>query len=141
MSKRNNCDKIPRHRRMTRERRLQSAASTNFLEAHQAKDAIRHYARWYGVDLLCAVTELRVLGMTISPECEECLKKSRKGRIEQKRMKQEKNIFPAEPDSDEIFAYIAGYTAWGLPYGTTWKELEKFAEAGKRLNRRPGVEA
>lgn len=141
MSKRNNCDKIPRHRRMTRERRLQSAASTNFLEAHQAKDAIRHYARWYGVDLLCAVTELRVLGMTISPECEESLKKSLKGRIEQKRMKREKNIFPAEPDSDEIFAYIAGYTAWGLPYGTTWKELEKFAVAGKRLNRRPGVEA
>ncbi len=141
MSKRNNCDKIPRRKRMTRERRLQSAASTDFLKTHQAKDTIRHYARRYGVDLLCAVTELRVLGMTISPECEESLKKSLKGRIEQKRMKREKNIFPAEPDSDEIFAYIAGYTAWGLPYGTTWKELEKFAVAGKRLNRRPGVEA
>lgn len=27
------------------------------------------------------------------------------------------------PDSDETFAYIAGYTPAGFAYGTTWEEL------------------
>ncbi|WP_298273485.1 hypothetical protein [Geobacter sp.] len=26
------------------------------------------------------------------------------------------------PDSDEQFAYIAGYTEGGFPYGITWEE-------------------
>jgi hypothetical protein len=34
----------------------------------------------------------------------------------------EQNAF--DPDSDERFAYIAGYTAGGLPYGITWEEME-----------------
>lgn len=28
------------------------------------------------------------------------------------------------PDSDEHFAYIAGYTEGGSPYGLTWEEME-----------------
>lgn len=28
------------------------------------------------------------------------------------------------PDSDEHFAYIAGYTDGGAPYGVTWEEME-----------------
>ncbi len=28
------------------------------------------------------------------------------------------------PDSDEYFAYIAGYTEGGAPYGVTWEEME-----------------
>jgi hypothetical protein len=28
------------------------------------------------------------------------------------------------PDSDEHFAYIAGYTEGGVPYGVTWEEME-----------------
>ncbi len=27
-------------------------------------------------------------------------------------------------DSDEHFAYIAGYTDGGAPYGVTWEEME-----------------
>jgi hypothetical protein len=33
----------------------------------------------------------------------------------------ERTLFP---DQDEHFAYIAGYTSWGFPYGLTWEELE-----------------
>ena len=29
------------------------------------------------------------------------------------------------PDSDEHFAYIAGYTEGGVPYGVTWEEMEE----------------
>lgn len=28
-------------------------------------------------------------------------------------------------DSDEIYAFIAGYTEGGFPYGVTWEEIEK----------------
>lgn len=28
------------------------------------------------------------------------------------------------PDNDEHFAYIAGYTSGGAPYGVTWEEME-----------------
>ena len=27
------------------------------------------------------------------------------------------------PDSDDTYAYIAGHTSWGFPYGVTWEEL------------------
>ncbi|HCE66767.1 MAG TPA: hypothetical protein DER40_04350 [Geobacter sp.] len=30
-----------------------------------------------------------------------------------------------EPESDEHFAYIAGYTSGGAPYGITWEEQEE----------------
>ena len=41
----------------------------------------------------------------------------------QKRKKNriENNILP---DSDETFAYIAGYTSNGVPFGVTWEEQE-----------------
>jgi len=29
-----------------------------------------------------------------------------------------------EPEFDGTFAYIAGYTGWGYPYGVTWEEME-----------------
>lgn len=29
---------------------------------------------------------------------------------------------PCLPDSDDTFAYIAGYTEGGAPYGITWEE-------------------
>ena len=30
-----------------------------------------------------------------------------------------------EPESDDRFAYIAGYTSGGDPYGITWEEQEE----------------
>lgn len=30
-----------------------------------------------------------------------------------------------EQDSDENFAFIAGYTSGGFPYGITWEEMEE----------------
>lgn len=47
-------------------------------------------------------------------------------------------------DSDETFAFIAGYTEGGVPFGTTWEELElePFAspeEIEKAYNRIDGI--
>lgn len=39
-------------------------------------------------------------------------------------------------DSDDTFAFIAGYTSGGAPYGTTWEELglEPYASPEKIEN-------
>ncbi|WP_455618016.1 hypothetical protein [Eisenbergiella sp.] len=38
-----------------------------------------------------------------------------------KKQQAENDAFYA--DCDETFAFIAGYTSGGMPYGTTWEEL------------------
>ncbi len=106
---------------MTREQRLQSARATKFLQKHDIKDIVRHYSRWYGVDLLCAITELRLLGVKVPSERENAIRKMQKLR-QQKKMEAELQAQFYE-DSDEVFAYIAGYTSGGVPYGVTWDEL------------------
>jgi hypothetical protein len=45
------------------------------------------------------------------------LKRARRGIVAARKM--------SEPDSDEHFAYIAGYTEGGFPYGITWKEMRE----------------
>jgi hypothetical protein len=32
-----------------------------------------------------------------------------------------------DPDTDDTYAYIAGYTSGGLPYGVTWEEFDEVA--------------
>jgi len=38
-------------------------------------------------------------------------------------MSKSKRLPPIEDESDGTFAFIAGYTPGGFPYGTTWEEL------------------
>lgn len=38
------------------------------------------------------------------------------------------------PDSDEHFAYIAGYTEGGVPYGITWEEQEEIERRAAAKN-------
>lgn len=85
---------------------------------------MRGYRRWFGVDLLCAIVELRALGIRIPSEYEAAMRKTI---VEQsKRRRKREHCKPAcHPDGDENFAYIAGYTAGGAPYGTTWEQFEQ----------------
>lgn len=56
---------------MARVARLASATDTRWVESYTGGDLVRGYARWYGVDLVCAVIELRLLGVQITAEREE----------------------------------------------------------------------
>ena len=40
-----------------------------------------------------------------------------------KRKKTTDDILDVSMDMDDTFAFIAGYTPGGFPYGTTWEEL------------------
>ncbi len=45
-------------------------------------------------------------------------------RRRQKEAAAQKKLEALYIDSDETFAFIAGYTSGGAPYGTKWEELE-----------------
>ena len=36
-------------------------------------------------------------------------------------------------ESDETFAFIAGYTSGGVPYGVTWEEMEEIERRDTEL--------
>lgn len=58
----------PRRKRMRRAARLMSAVT--WLPTYGGKNIVRGYARWYAVDLICAITELRMLGVAVAAEYE-----------------------------------------------------------------------
>lgn len=70
------------------------------------------------------------------PERSERLKAKalrRKERVARKKLKHEEELAPIEQDG--TFAFIAGYTENGVPFGTTWEELglEPFASTDELL--------
>ena len=112
----------PRRKKMTRTARLQSARSSRWVETYKGKNIIQGYCKWYGIDPLCAVIELRALGVHISAEREAQLRTATANvSAACKRSIQEIRNEPC--DSDGTFAYIAGYTSAGFPYGVMWEEL------------------
>jgi len=81
------------------------------------------YAKHFGVSKLCAVIELEMLGILFPPELKENVKRAEKDKkiqSEKWKLKKEENII----ESDYYFAYIAGYTSGGAPYGLSWEEID-----------------
>ncbi|MFL6203398.1 MAG: hypothetical protein ACJ76J_29880 [Thermoanaerobaculia bacterium] len=117
----------PRHKRMKRPARLQAART--WLAKYPGKNVVTGYKKHFAVDALCALTELQRLGVKLDPEYVQRVRSSEQSRIEARHRERERRKAAAVPaevdgDSDERFAYIAGYTAWGFPYGVTWEEME-----------------
>lgn len=111
---------------MKRESRLQSARA--WIAKYEGKNIVKGYSKWYGVDLLCAINELRMLGIQVDEEREKQIRATLLGRSRARQRKkplQQQGIEQLDPDSDETFAFIAGHTSGGLPYGTTWEEISQ----------------
>ena len=117
----------PRHKHMDRKRRLDSA--THWITKYKGENIIKGYKNHFGVDWLCAIKELHLLGVGLDHRYVDKLKLSVKNRIiEKQRLKEGKKQELTNEiswNSDETFAYIAGYTSAGFPYGVTWEELEE----------------
>ena len=115
--------------RMTvyREKRLTSAQE--WLKTYSGKNLVGGYAKRYGVDKLCAVIELHILGVDISQEYKVQLVKSidllKRQRLLRKAQKELELNSSIEIESDDNFAFIAGYTSGGVPYGITHEEMDK----------------
>lgn len=104
--------------------RLLSAG--NWIKSYNGKNIVQGYARHYGVDLLCAIRELRILNIEVKEEYEIAVKRCIAERTLQKKKKEakEKQEVLLNDYSDASFAFIAGYTSGGAPYGVTWEQME-----------------
>ena len=100
----------------------------NWMNTYQGENIIEDYRKRYGVDLLCAVVELRMLGADISEDYEYQLRQEEEYRRVSKKSKGRKNNQQQEEFldgfSDETFAFIAGYTYGGVPFGLKWEEVD-----------------
>jgi hypothetical protein len=118
---------IPRRKKMKREFRLCSAKTTGWVGTYQGKNIIKGYGNWFGVDFLTAITELRLLGVPIDGAREAEIRASIAARTEARKRQREalarKRFDELYADADDTFAFIAGHTPGGVPYGVTWEEL------------------
>ncbi len=120
----------PRRKRFSKAQRLKSGAK--WLRSYSGKNIVKGFSKWYGVDKLCAIKELRMLGFQISVEYEEQIKRSIQDIANARKLRKEKRekAISLEGDSysDETFAFIAGYTSNDVPFGITheeWAEMDK----------------
>ena len=94
----------PRHKRLTRQGRLQAAKT--WLRSYPGKNIARGYRKHFGVDSLCAIRELRLLGVAIDPAYERALFVASRAR--NKRRKREEKFLISE-ETFYGFAFIAVY--------------------------------
>jgi hypothetical protein len=111
----------PRRKRMTRDARLQAAK--RWIAEYRGKNLVRGYRKWFGVSEVCAVVELRMLGIDIPDARLEQARRDEQARATA-RARQKEKYAPRTSirDWDDEFAFIAGYTEGGAPYGITWDE-------------------
>jgi hypothetical protein len=108
---------------LSRARRLQRAK--RWLASYRGKDPVRGYSKWFGVDKVCAIVELRMLGVDIPDARLEQARRDEQARAaHHARQKQKRAGVRTAVEWNDEFAFIAGYTEGGAPYGITWDEWE-----------------
>ena len=128
-----------KHRIPTRQLRLEQAQ--NWLKTYAGKNLVRGYQKRFNVPRLSALIELQVLGQPISDETIDAARLA-EGQTQQVCARQKARAHLARfinsyrTDQDERFAYIAGYTSGGFPFGTTWEEMD--AMVMRKQQRRDG---
>lgn len=110
-----------------REYRLRSAKS--WIKTYLGNNIVKGYSKKYSVDKLCAVKELRMIGVVISEEYEKQLINSmedlKRQRLSFKKKREDKLNDLRGFDRDDNFAMIIGYTSGGFPYGITHEDMEQ----------------
>jgi hypothetical protein len=108
---------------MLRPARLQAARQ--WLASYRGKNLMRGYGKWFGVSEVCAIVELRMLGVDLPDARLEQARRDEQARAAHRARRKEKHASArtAVKWNDE-FAFIAGYTEGGAPYGITWDEWE-----------------
>ncbi len=121
-----------RFKRMKQPGRLQSARA--WLPTYKGKNIVKGYRKHYGVDLLCAIRELEMLGIVLNPEYINAVKKTVENiSLARKRKKIEmqealEGVYGV--DYDEHYSFIAGFTEGGAAYGIPWE----FCDLSTNLN-------
>jgi len=85
---------------------------------------VRHYGRWFQIDRMCALRDMEKLGVPMIAQWVESLRPPSRS----KERAQPAPIF----ESDELHAFIVGYTSGGASYGVTWEEWDNLGpETGR----------
>lgn len=109
-------------KRLSRAARLNAAK--RWLAQYRGHNLVRGYSKRFGVNSVCAVLELRMLGIDIPDARLEQARRDEQSRATHRARQKERHARPVRPDWDDEFARIAGYTEEGAPYGITWDEWE-----------------
>jgi hypothetical protein len=116
-----NSSNTPRRKRYTRKARLQNAKK--WAEQYDGKNIAKGYSNWFGVDLLCAITELEMLGYRFKQSYKKQVEQSLIARKKQKESRKRKEL--VENYEDDTFYFIAGYTSNGVSFGITRDKMEE----------------
>lgn len=121
MSKnKHNTNNTPRRKRYNRSARLENAKE--WTVQYNGKNLAKGYSNWFGVDLLCAITELEMLGYKFKQSYKEHVKLSLEARQKQKE-KRRREKDEVEEFKEEMFYFVAGYTENGVPYGLAREDM------------------
>jgi hypothetical protein len=108
---------------MRRDARLQAAK--RWIAEYRGKSLVLGYGKWFGVSGVCAVLELRMLGIDIPDARLEQARRDEQARATRSaRRKEQRAAGSFMRDRDDEFAFIAGDTEGGAPYGVTRAEWE-----------------
>ena len=87
----------------------------------------KHYRERFHVDVATAAKDLQELGVNYTQEQLDQIKRAEEQRLQQRRMEREakerERLTELYKDCDGRFAFIAGYTDGGAPYGVMWEEV------------------
>ena len=112
---------------LKREHKLRSAK--DWLKTYSGNNVVKGYSKKYSVNKLCAIKELRMLGIEISEAYERQLINSmealKQQRLSFKKKREDEINASCGFESDENFAMIIGYTSGGFSYGVTHEEMEE----------------
>lgn len=111
---------LPKRLNYKRPQRL--VAAKKWIKTYKGKKLYQGYAKYFGVDKLCAVTELKMIGHPVPEGLESAIRKNAIARSKPKKTMPKSEEFTEEEYWG--FAFIAGYTSGGIPYGTTLEELD-----------------
>ena len=123
---------MPKKKKLTKEQRREARLrkGAQWLTTYQGtpKHMLKHYRERFHVDTITASKDLQALGVNYTQEQLDMIRRNEEERIrrkhEEKARKQEQMFEDLYGDTcDDYFAYIAGYTSGGAPYGTTWEEM------------------
>ena len=100
------------------------ARAPKWLSIYPGKKLVRGYAKHFHVDLLCAITDLRLLGVAISDEYEKSIRQNIEARTRQKQKKKEAVEMPEDFGylDTEYYPFIVNFTSDGPAFGLGWKK-------------------
>ena len=111
---------------LKRKTRLRRARK--WLASYFGEDVFCDFRSRYAVDEICAAIELQQLGVVhprVEQLCRRVASRQENRRLRKAEQRADGRAEALLPDSDENFAYIAGYTSGGASYGVTWEEWER----------------